>query len=114
MSNRQSWPSAVVDVAIVAAVVGLSFVPTVSPLAWSVLTQIALVRFGVSMAKQALGGTQGGGSGPSSGSGDPPPDRDDRRRSNRAREDRDARRVLLEPAFLAALVCAAAIVSACR
>lgn len=108
MNNRQSWASAVVDVAIVAAVVGLSLVPTVSPLAWSVLTQIALVRFGVSMAKQAFGSSGGGGNGPSSDQ------RTERRRDDRPTDDRESRRATLEPAILAALVCVAAIASACR
>jgi len=92
-------------VAIVAAVVGLSLAPTVSPLAWSVLSQIALVRFGVSMAKQAFGGN-----GDSSGNG---PSRRERR-SEPSDDDRSSRRALLEPALLAALVVGAAIVSACR
>lgn len=107
-TSRQSWPSAAVDVSIVAAVVGLSLIPSVSPLAWSVLTQIALVRFGVSMAKQALGNGNGNGNGPSSDQ------RTERRRDDRPTDDRESRRVTLEPAILAALVCAAAIVSACR
>lgn len=109
-TSRQSWPSAAVDVSIVVAVVGLSLIPSVSPLAWSVLTQIALVRFGVSMARQAFSGNGNG----SNGNGPSSDQRTDRRRDDRPAEDRDSRRVTLEPAILAALVCVAAIASACR
>jgi hypothetical protein len=110
-TSRQSWPSATVDVSIVAAVVGLSLIPSVSPLAWSVLTQIALVRFGVSMARQAFSGS---GNGSGNGNGPSSDQRTDRRRDDRPTDDRDARRVTLEPAILAAIVCVAAIASACR
>lgn len=86
VNGKQSWPSAFVDTAIIASVVALCFVPNVSPMAWSVLGQIALVRFGVAVTKQAFGNANGGvppsdrsgGNGSSGGGGvksDPPPPR---------------------------------------
>jgi hypothetical protein len=100
----------VVDIAIVAAVVGLSLAPNVSPLAWSVLGQIALVRFGVAVTKQAFGTSNGGtgtgdGSSPSSPRG---------RRSDAGKGPDDARRVALRPVLVCALVFAASIAAACR
>lgn len=96
-----------VDIAIVAAVVGLSLAPNVSPLAWSVLGQIALVRFGVAVTKQAFGNGNGSGDGssPSSPRG---------RRSDAGKGPDDARRVALRPVLVSALVFAASIAAACR
>jgi uncharacterized membrane protein YgcG len=99
----------VVDIAIVAAVVGLSLAPNVSPLAWSVLGQIALVRFGVAVTKQAFGNGNGNGSGDGSSSSIPRG-----RRSDAGKGSDDARRVALRPVLVSALVFAASIAAACR
>lgn len=71
VNAKQSWPSAFVDTTIILSVVALCFVPSVSPMAWNVLGQIALVRFGVAVTKQAFGA----GAGSSSSNGVPPSDR---------------------------------------
>lgn len=104
----QTWPSAVVDCVIVAAVVGLSLAPNVSPLAWSVLGQIAIVRFGVAITKQAFNGN-GNGNGDGSSSSIPRG-----RRSDAGKGSDDARRVALRPVLVSALVFAASIAAACR
>lgn len=109
MNAPQTWPSAVVDCVIVAAVVGLSLAPNVSPLAWSVLGQIALVRFGVAVTKQAFGNGNGNGSGDGSSPSSPRG-----RRSDASKGPDDARRVAIRPVLVSALVCAASIAAACR
>lgn len=110
---KQSWPSAFVDVAIVGSVVALCFVPNVSPMAWSVLGQIALVRFGVAVTKQALGNGNGNGGG---NGYDPPSDkREDKRSKDRDRDrESEIRRSVLSHAFPAIVVALAMFLNACR
>lgn len=86
-----------VDIAIVASVVALCFVPSVSPMAWNVLGQIALVRFGVAVTKQALGG---GGNGGGGGGGNVSNDRDGAKRKDSVPPSSDAHRTLLRFAWL--------------
>lgn len=108
---KQSWPSAFVDVAIVGSVVALCFVPNVSPMAWSVLGQIALVRFGVAVTKQALGNGNGNGGG---NGYDPPSDKREDRKSRDRDRDTDIRRSVLSHAVPAIVVALAMLLNACR
>ena len=73
-TSKQSWPSATVDLGIILAIIVLAFHKADGQV-WFVLSQIALVRFGVAVHKTASGtiaqlsGGGGGGGGPSSGGG---------------------------------------------
>lgn len=60
---RQSWPSAIVDLAIIASVLFLALnKDKVDGHAYLVLSQIAMVRFGVAVHKSRSGdGGEGGG-----------------------------------------------------
>lgn len=76
-TSKQSWPSASVDLGIILAIIVLAFHKADGQV-WFVLSQIALVRFGVAVHKTASGtiaqmssggGGNGSGGGPNSGNG---------------------------------------------